>query len=109
MSENEFRGTPGPWHTEPASSGFRAPDHEDMMILNGEMICPGIVWEYGERGVANAVLICAAPDLLAALVNTADILEWTLLPFANESEAAAIRERVALARAAIAKATGTKK
>ena len=58
-----------PWRSEPCTSGFRAPDAGDFQIVAENMICPGTVWGHSgfKEGEANAHLIAAAPDMLAAL------------------------------------------
>jgi hypothetical protein len=64
--------TPGPWRVELAHKGFRRPNDDeavDLMIVSPDLTCPGIVWEHGKVGEANARLIAAAPDLL-------DVAEW---------------------------------
>lgn len=112
--------TPGPWSTE-----IDPIDGKDYATLIVHRNCGFDTWlartehnwneaEYGERRIswaeaqANARLIAAAPELLAALQDmlgaclSADA--QTLL--ANEWITAATVEKVRAAQAAIAKATG---
>jgi hypothetical protein len=57
-----------------------------------------------EENAANARLIAAAPDLLAALRDVLEVLEWKLHPEWDGS--ATPESAIGKARAAIAKATG---
>jgi hypothetical protein len=60
----EVRATPGPWHVE--DGGFGAYVISDD--ANGFAICQRSPWEnWSQQSRANAKLIAAAPDLLAAL------------------------------------------
>ena len=95
MKKNEH--TPGPWHP----SGTRSDAPSYVMAGDGEgsavAICPHLDGEdrYCEH-VANASLIAAAPDLLAAC-------EWSLSMMAGGRP----EEDIAHLRAAIKKARGT--
>jgi hypothetical protein len=87
--------TPGPWSVD--GEGIKAIVRDaNMMIVAIRHRMPGDAHE------ANARLIAAAPDLLAAL-NGFVINEQNL----NDEHFAGVQERLMkLARAAIAKATG---
>ena len=106
--------TPGPWSL---SASF---DRVERRVKHGDN--PPLVWgiasgisahpDYMPRAeqIANARLIAAAPDLLAALAGCADALREAGKDFAQANKLAArpnlyeLHERCA--RAAIAKATG---
>jgi len=90
--------TPGPWTIE------TIPDHDTWIRAGEEYICA--VDQSGcptETDIADARLIAAAPDLLAALTELLKIVEtqrWSQ-PWPGRPHAQA-----EAARAAIAKATG---
>lgn len=106
----ELKSTPGPWfvddvtnmpvvyvttHAPPYSTdddGYSALD--EIAVLYGD-----------EVRIANARLIAAAPELLAALQNLVPRFERACAYAENDPETIALS--VADARAAIAKATGT--
>lgn len=93
-AEAQNRITSGPWKVERVAD---EPDHEDEIAINTpEAICVARVWPVGEdfdceagKGPnqrANARLIAAAPELLAALqmvcdagVPLADAIERAML------------------------------
>lgn len=63
-SKTKTKHTPGPW-----AAGNRGwVDSEDAPIA--------AVMDYDEQGAANVLLIAAAPDLLAALVDAKAALEY---------------------------------
>lgn len=67
--------TEGPWRVMPpdrAQSGWIVGDAEGGSIADCEPPGP---WMPGEEADANALLIAAAPDLLAALIMITDQLE----------------------------------
>lgn len=89
--------TPGPWEWDPQSFAVDAPESEfevytwaDGMI---RMVAPRV------RGSANARLIAAAPDLLAACQDLSDAYD-----FVQSAGDDALNDAVLRARAAIAKA-----
>lgn len=89
------RHTPGPWEAMPTS--VRAPNDVKTFTTVCQCICG---MKTGEEVRANAQLISAAPDLLAALRDcVAALIAIQLSPYHK-------REVVEAARAAIAKATG---
>ena len=100
--------TPGPWNVERCTDEwFRETNHGERIVsVNKATYFVAAVEGYGEESVANARLIAAAPDLLAALQNIMqDASEGgrkgralDLLP----------RSSIEAARAAIAKATEEK-
>lgn len=97
--------TRGPWVWADGYEGLfgLGPENEVLHYADYEGMW---IAEWSERGVANALLIAAAPDLLAALqgslkawvdlINSGDAGNWD-----PETDA-----HVIAARAAIAKATG---
>lgn len=103
----EHKHTPGPWEVRfdhpdvpekiafirPASHPHEYSGNEISSVYGCGPEAPG-----NETAKANASLIAAAPDLLAALRKAVDQALWP-----NESVSNALAE----ARAAIAKATGT--
>lgn len=116
----ESKHTPGPW----------AIDHElppnarsviarvDGIAISGNTVGPHIVdnaWanadaaRYGmtlhPTSIANARLIAAAPELLAALKSLVQQIEWDETSFLNEDADEGNENDLTIARAAIAKAT----
>jgi len=95
--------TPGPWGWNHARTRLNDPTGKPV-LMDGEGIwdlcAPKLHKE--ERAHANAKLIAAAPDLLAALKSVLSMPDWdgTMLTSAARKQA---KER---ARAAIAKAGG---
>jgi hypothetical protein len=98
--------TPGPWHVER--------DGDETMVWSGRTeqqaqwaiadVCgtaSGIVGLRLGEGIANARLIAAAPDLLAALKAIAAI-QYNRL----DAEQGELSQHVEIAKAAIAKAEG---
>lgn len=84
--------TPGPWKT-----------HNEHVLANGYKIS-SIISHKTTEGVANALLIAAAPDLLVALSHMlADVEAYQSNPHGVSPTGF-----VAKARAAIAKATNQK-
>jgi hypothetical protein len=105
--------TPGPWHFVPENTGLM-PDH-GYGILYGEPDYWGweknlyvsvgcsnnVLRELGEGAAeANARLIAAAPDLLAALERM--VTDYGDVPDSSDADGQSV---IAAARAAIAKAT----
>lgn len=88
-----MKHTPGPWYTAATSTI----GHAYVVDSEGFTIC-----DPSPMGAANARLIAAAPDLLAALQMVARI--WSHDQTAN----AAPDSPLAIVRAAITKATGDK-
>lgn len=92
--------TPGPWHADPTKS-FYVFAHgslaEQAGVENGPFVC-------NASTQANARLIAAAPDLLAALQNARNVLAG--LACGDLRTVNADSPALAQARAAIAKATG---
>lgn len=90
--------TPGPWRVAPdAARESITPIHS----ASGKNVA---ATPHTERGIADAALIAAAPDLLAALKILADHASETYPHFESER---GVRD-IAAARAAIAAATGQK-
>ena len=96
----ETKFTAGPWYV-----GATRRTNEDVLASDGPIIANAL--RRKDEREANAHLIAAAPDLLAALHGIADAAKEAMLPgtSANTKEIllSAISED---ARAAIAKATG---
>ncbi len=93
--------TPGPWHVAPeskAQSPWIVCDSEGGSIADCEPPGP---WMSRETADANARLIAAAPDMLAALKNLATTEAEELLSGCSDVRAQVV--------AAIAKATGEPK
>lgn len=111
--------TPGPWEIGRPAFGEQHIYVSSGHTVRGEPVKSGrqhiCVLPYeGKRGAvayhemfnANARLIAAAPDLLAALKDTHALLQATLL-IINDPEARSIaKQQLDSNRAAIAKATG---
>ena len=85
--------TPGPWHIE--GQYIHGPDGNRFLAVAGD----------GE-GIANASLIAAAPELLAALEKALESIEGQAELLRHCGAAYGIGATLAQARAAIAKATG---
>ncbi len=83
--------TEGPWATEGRDSAW------DILAPNDTRIAS--VWRLRTKGAADARLISAAPDLLAALESLLDMVK----PYDGLPDS---RKSVLQARAAIAKAKG---
>ena len=90
--------TPGPWEVERSLNGDYSVRHT---ATGNHPICD--VFYVTETGQANASLIAAAPDLLAACKA---LLEMPMLTDKTYDQVQAVRK---LATAAIAKATGEAK
>lgn len=94
--------TPGPWHIEQFTSGYSK--HEDRTIShrleNGNMFRIGRAYNISgpHETDANARLIAAAPEMLAALRMHAALPAWP--------DREALIKAMDATRAAIAKATG---
>jgi hypothetical protein len=87
---SETKHTPGPWRYEPGTKTIRAvPSNYWLATMDS--------WDGAVDNNANARLIAAAPDLLAALQALADKCVPGCTPYAKELPAA---------RAAIRKAEG---
>lgn len=96
--------TPGPWSAVECGGSFKRP----FIVQSGSKFVAGLEGDQlnpGGAGIgearANAVLIAAAPDLLAALI---DCLEW--LDSTPGGLGADARASLLAGRAAVAKATG---
>lgn len=93
--------TPGPWQTEEYGRSITACRPPGSMVCTARVTLAEI-WSGGTASCAeadaNARLMAAAPDLLAALQGLLD-------PATNE-DSEWYREARAAARAAVAKATG---
>jgi hypothetical protein len=93
MSREAMKHTPGPWNYD--RSGY------SLYVNSGRELVTALSMD-GKRletSEANARLIAAAPDLLEALKS---VIAWLDAP----DESAFSDSQLALARAAIAKATG---
>ena len=99
--------TKGPWMID--GNDISPESHVELSIccmqpadFDDENVKP---WGYGETTSANAHLICAAPDLLAALEGLMLWLENCDVSFMNDDNYMADHDN---ARAAITKALGAK-
>ena len=74
---NEFKGTPGPWRVSEKRGDLIDIRHENnepgAMSLNLAQVVARQSWL--KEAEANARLIAAAPELLAALIKCADALD----------------------------------
>ena len=101
---------PGPWHWGKDFNGLFSNDPEKNILSFAKY--EGMWLSFGESMEANARLIAAAPDLLAALrnlevsANTVDFC-YTRHPDNFAVALRDLREYAEAARAAIAKAEGT--
>lgn len=111
--------TPGPWRFETWDYSHANPPRRELVVQNSEMPLATVAWDEGkdnpytvqnETALANARLIAAAPDLLAALeaahrslVTCNSCHGIGTLPTA--SERTEIESATLVARAAITKAT----
>lgn len=94
--------SPGPWHTQPDSTFSTLGDKRIIAYNN---ISPAIAFGgLGEETDANARLIAAAPELLAAL--KALVLEVELKDNPSDEGASSDCDQMDAARAAISKAEG---
>ena len=100
--------TPGPWYVaeeHPSRNGITTPDsfrHLCVSTPRGDITC---FQGYGRGDIeceANARLITAAPDLLAACQA---VLDWARTP-GNHGGNPYMMQHVSLAREAVAAATG---
>lgn len=94
--------TPGPWAIlTPSEDWLGRPVHDWAVTVHehDDWICTGPTWdqEFHDESLANARLIAAAPEMLDALRDVIEHMEWST----TRGEAA-----YQCARAAIAKATG---
>jgi hypothetical protein len=92
----ETKHTPGPWRVDIADT-VKGP--------NGERVADAWIHEAIEVSEANARLIAAAPDLLAACESLSDWLEYTMGAQSSVTNRNELRAQVESARAAIARAT----
>lgn len=105
--------TPGPWHAQPEKlhgGKHHVVGRTPMVVREGQVIARmerslNAKDEPCAEAEANARLIAAAPDLLAALQNIANTLGRATL---DDCERHAFAAHL-IARAAIAKATGEDK
>lgn len=104
MSEH----TPGPWVASKDQDargwhGWRI--DSDSRALMAWAAWPSEEERDGIEAESTALLIAAAPDLLAALIDAVSCLEFAA-PIIEAPEKSAYRESITAARAAIAKARG---
>lgn len=111
--------TPGPWHVDPDNFNGRRQSGLCASIMDAKKdVYLAEVWADFEReendedielppsgtGLANAQLIAAAPDLLAALQATLDLWGAAGFDVCDNPNCGCVQHQ---ARAAIAKAEGT--
>ena len=88
--------TPGPWHVATRRNEF----HSERVFAGSRYIaCIGGSDDTVDEQKANAHLIAASPELLEALEDVTDRLDWL-----NSDDNARIMEATDKARSAIAKA-----
>jgi len=98
-SVHDIVHTPGPWIVSPYAKNLVATADDKIGIADVAMCAPWIAKPPQEQQDANAILMSAAPDLLAALRAIRAELCRRHSPFVVEMEYAYINE-------AIGKATG---
>ena len=105
---SETKHTPGPWETDRNNVHLTqiATIHQCLNNDWVEVWSPNALGASEEEMEANARLIAAAPDLLAALESIASMYDYEA---ACGDLASRLYEATCLARAAIAKATGETK
>ena len=103
------KSTPGPWKIVRCSEGDRK-DVDTIQAGTIRVVEPGGIWG---RSIpecdANAALIAAAPDLLAALKEAETVIRWAAQESAGRVKAEVVGgwiHHADKARAAVAKAEG---
>lgn len=112
----ETMHTPGPWETDPEF------EHQTVLGPDGFVVADCAIFGFGEIAEArhedvcraNARLVAAAPDLLAALTALDQVLdldpdEESVAAFAKQlgiENPSSLADAIALTRAALALATG---
>jgi hypothetical protein len=98
---NEFKGTPGPWAIDPSSDDGTTGIYSPVEHVNGRDAHVCIIqhddehpWD-GVREQANAALIAAAPELLAAL----EAVMRTFVSSDHDDWPDVVQARTAIARA----------
>ncbi|WP_413498906.1 hypothetical protein [Buttiauxella gaviniae] len=95
---SEFKGTPGPWNGKDV--GICQQNRAGLQL--------GFITSSNEERVsecaANAMLIAAAPDLLAALIDMVSIVKKNTYPTPDKPDS--VWGRMEVAESAISKATG---
>ena len=86
--------TPGPWINDRSH-----PEWERNVVWSGDMVVARVVDDQHANADANARLIAAAPDLLAALIRMDE-------EFGTQNYTKSADDAVIMAQAAIKKATG---
>lgn len=95
--------TPGPWTIEghPQGTGFRVADANKRSVA----AFPSTSRRPDDERIANARLIAAAPELLAALKEAHRLLP-SLIHTSTDIDAVELGDAIERARAAIARAEG---
>jgi len=95
----DFKGTPGPWVASKTDRSIGPVSWDDDQSYGMILSCAWVEFDFDE-GIqqANANLIAAAPDLLAAL--------QLIISYHDDGNCELHSEDVAMARAAISKALG---
>lgn len=95
--------TPGPWEIQQLETNRNGYDWPTFAVRSPQNVCLAVVGDvdrhHAEQHPANARLIAAAPDLLAALIELRDSYPWS----ANRTVGGELWSQV---NAAIAKAEG---
>lgn len=103
--------TPGPWSVEMPDSAVGAPgivaaDFTDIVYFNCGGGDSGVHGRSADVALANARLIAAAPELLAALREAAELIGVVARSTSNRRESSRWADMHRRAFEAIAKATG---
>lgn len=102
--------TPGPWTATHSYGGNFSLDAEDGTLIVGGCGCCGSPFMEGKNHEADASLIAAAPDLLAALRIAAAFMgiasDWNIDEAEINGEMKSTYDWLDIVKAAIAKATG---
>jgi len=95
--------TPGPWFTDPNDATKVLKQFRSPKVRNETIAATNRTWMTESEKIANARLIVAAPDLLAALQAIVAELDGPGKPYSSDSYAPL--HFIETAKAAIAKAT----
>ena len=108
-----LKHTPGPWTTDVHGFIYATPDSElpERTNQGASIVVAKVLKHSSGRPIANARLISAAPELLAALRSNLEYLELKAQGFAAQYPPdhcinLTVSRQLEQARAAITKATG---
>ena len=100
--------TPGPWHFDAQNSGINSDPGWGLLNADGESLGITVHWDRRsstDTAYANARLIAAAPDLLAALQRLRDAVQTAHVGSDARCKDCAVCVSLKLANAALSKAT----